>query len=119
MAPTVADGSLPGPKWSTKTFNNGIRASAANERYLEMRKDREDLRPFGGCPFDPKNTFVTTGPWRQKTAPSLAVPVSRVPALLPGASAAYSGTLPPPNPFSPSLNPPMQPLTWARLKASR
>ena len=120
VAPTLGDGSLPGAKWSTKKFNNGIHASAANERYIAMRKDREDLRPFGGCPFDPKNTFVTTGPWRQQTAPSLAVPVNRVPALLPGSSAAFSSAvLAAPPPSTPSLNPPVQPLTWARLKASR
>ena len=49
---TVADGSFPGPKWAAKKFETGIHASAANERYVSMRKDQEDLRPFGGAVFD-------------------------------------------------------------------
>ena len=59
----------PGTKWSTKKFDSGIHASAANERYLAMRRDAEDTRPFKGAPYQPANTFVTTGPWRQGTVP--------------------------------------------------
>lgn len=59
----------PGTKWSTKKFDSGIHASAANERYLAMRRDAEDIRPFKGAPYQPANTFVTTGPWRQGTVP--------------------------------------------------
>ena len=59
----------PGTKWSTRKFDSGIHASAANERYLAMRRDAEDIRPFKGAPYQPANTFVTTGPWRQGTVP--------------------------------------------------
>jgi len=114
---------LPGPKWSTRKFNSGIRASAWNERFLAMRQAEEDLRPFAGAPFDPTNTFVTTGPWRQGTAPSLAVPTTREPSLLPGASPppAHMGTTYPvlTSLVEPTPNPPLAHLTWAQLKASR
>jgi len=103
----------PGPKWSEKKFSSGIHASAANERYLAMKKEREDLRPFQGAPFDPQNTFATTGygvrgsgTWK-----------FRSPALIESS--------PPPDP-PPAGNGPINtrptvvgPLSLATLKASR
>ena len=53
-----------GPKWSAKKYSNGIRASATNERYRAMRDAELDRRPFAGAPYDPRNTFSTTGPIR-------------------------------------------------------
>lgn len=51
----------PGVKWAAKKFNSGIRASAANERFIAMRSSNVDTRPFAGAPYAPSNTFVSTG----------------------------------------------------------
>jgi len=51
----------PGIKWAATKFNSGIRASAANERFIKMRDENVDRRPYAGQPYCPTNTFVTTG----------------------------------------------------------
>ena len=63
----------PGIKWAAKVFSSGIRASAANERFLAMRNANVDRRPFAGAPYAPSNTFVSTCKFESssKTYPKL------------------------------------------------
>lgn len=59
---TVGPREAPGVKWAARRFDSGVHASTANEKFLAMRADNVDLRPFQGVPFDPRNTFATPTP---------------------------------------------------------
>ena len=139
--PTLAS-RAPGPKWSPVTFNSNVHASASNERFLAMRKDSEDVRPFAGAPFHPQNvrlrlelhiatcpvqmltprarvcgcasqTFITTGQARAR----VAVP-PREPPLQTGPPPAWRGMNSTATATRPMSAAP-QPMSWARFKACR
>ena len=96
-------------------YPTGVRGSAWNNRYVAMKQATEDLRPFGGAPFDPKNTFITTGPSRASTRLETGFPPQQF-------KATSSTDV---NPFAPTFSYPMpapsegRTLSWATVKASR
>ena len=59
--PVATASTPPGVKWAAHKFNSGIHPSAANERFEAARTANLDYRPFQGMPYDPTNTFATTG----------------------------------------------------------
>ena len=62
----------PGIKWSSHRFSSGIHASAANERFIKQRAENVDRRPFAGAPYNPTNTFVTTGRIDSQPPPTIS-----------------------------------------------
>ena len=99
--PTLPTSVPPGSKWAAKRFENGIYASADNERFKSMKEANRDDRPFMGIPYAPSNTFVTTGKAFGATYP----PVTTFPAEEP--------VVPPKAPEAPKM------MSLSRLLASR
>ena len=119
--PTCSPSDPPGLKWAQTRFSSGIRPSASNERYKAMRADMEDVRPFAGAPFDPRNTFATMGPSRKGYPTHMTGVIKREPPLLPGTHdrAAATHYPAPTSLMRPQTAPSTVRMSWAVMKACR